>query len=186
MSAPADRFFRSRWVEPPDGVEELDPAGSRPAFAPPACACGLKGGGETDVGIVVCDADEVASALLLTRNAAAAAPVRVCRDGVRRAVGSAPRSSTPATPTPPPASRATATRSRCATRPPPRSGSSPRSVAVAETGVIGVPLPIDDVARRDRRSRRGALDERGGARFAEAIMTTDRWPEALHACAPAA
>ena len=67
-------------MTPPEGVEELDPAELAPGFRAAGVACGLKGGGETDVGLLACDADEVASALLLTRNAAAAAPVRVCRD----------------------------------------------------------------------------------------------------------
>ena len=58
----------------------------------------------------------------------------------------------------------------------------PRS-AVAETGVIGVPLPLDDVLAGVERVAGGSR-ERGGAEFAEAIMTTDRAPKALHACAP--
>ena len=57
---------------------------SRPASAPARAHCGLKGGGKTDVGLLVCDAPRVSSALLLTRNASAAAPVRVCRDRVDR------------------------------------------------------------------------------------------------------
>jgi len=44
-----------------------------------------KGGGATDVGLLVCDAERVDSALVLTRNASAAAPVRVCRDVVDHA-----------------------------------------------------------------------------------------------------
>ncbi len=53
-------FFRSRWVTPPDGVEELDPAGLAPGFRAAGVACGLKGGGETDLGLLACDADRVA------------------------------------------------------------------------------------------------------------------------------
>ena len=68
----------------PTGVEELDPAQLAPGFRAGAAHCGLKGGGKTDVGLLVCDAEEVASAVLLTRNASAAAPVRVCRDRVER------------------------------------------------------------------------------------------------------
>ena len=84
-------FFRSRWVEAPEGVEELDPAQLAPGFRAGGAHCGLKGGGRTDVGLLVCDADEVDSAMVLTRNASAAAPIRVCRDevdagGVRAAV----------------------------------------------------------------------------------------------------
>ena len=96
MSAPiaADRdasragramsFFRSRWVDPPAGVEQLDPAQLAPGFRAGAAHCGLKGGGKTDVGLLVCDAEQVSSSILLTRNASAAAPVRVCRDRVER------------------------------------------------------------------------------------------------------
>ena len=39
-SIPGNDFFRSRWVEPPAGVEELDPAQLAPGFAAGAVACG--------------------------------------------------------------------------------------------------------------------------------------------------
>ncbi len=81
----SDSFFRSRWVEPPAGVEQLDPAQLAPGFRAGAAHCGLKGGGKTDVGLLVCDAPRVASSVLLTRNASAAAPVRICRDRIDRA-----------------------------------------------------------------------------------------------------
>src|SRR5262249_39324016 len=73
-------FFRSRWVSPPDGVEELDPTQLPPGFRAAGVACGLKGGGATDVGVMACDEPGVRSALALTSNAAAAAPIRVCRE----------------------------------------------------------------------------------------------------------
>src|SRR5689334_24789981 len=73
-------FFRSRWVDAPAGVEELDPARLAPGFRAGGAHCGLKGGGKTDVGLLVCDAPDVSSAILLTRNASSAAPVRVCRE----------------------------------------------------------------------------------------------------------
>src|SRR5262249_39693466 len=73
-------FCRSRWVEPPEGVEELDPAQLAPGFRAAGVACGIKQAGATDVGLMVCDEPDVRSALALTRNAAAAAPIRVCRD----------------------------------------------------------------------------------------------------------
>jgi len=84
-------FFKSRWVTPPAGGEELDAAQLAPGFRAGAAHCGLKGGGKTDVGLLVCDAETVSSAILLTRNASAAAPVRVCRtrcerDAIRAAV----------------------------------------------------------------------------------------------------
>ena len=73
MSPATQTFFRSRWVTPPPEFEQLDPAELAPGFQAAGVACGLKGGGETDVGVLACGADEVSSALALTRNAAAAA-----------------------------------------------------------------------------------------------------------------
>src|SRR5258707_10455750 len=80
MAAATQTFFRSRWVTPPPEFEQLDPAQLAPGFRAAGVACGLKGGGATDVGVMACDATDVSSALALTRNAAAAAPVRVCRN----------------------------------------------------------------------------------------------------------
>ncbi len=73
-------FLRSRWVERPDGLEELPASQLAPGFRAGAVACGLKDGGETDVAVLACDEPGVTSALLLTANAAAAAPVRLCRE----------------------------------------------------------------------------------------------------------
>ena len=65
----------------PAGVAEIEPTALAPGFSAAGIACGLKSDGGTDVGIVACDAATgIGSALLLTRNAAAAAPVRVCRE----------------------------------------------------------------------------------------------------------
>ncbi len=47
------------------------------------------------------------------------------------------------------------------------------AVAVAETGIIGVPLPVDDVLAGIGRAA-GELSGEGGGVFADAIMTTDR------------
>jgi glutamate N-acetyltransferase/amino-acid N-acetyltransferase len=49
-------------------------------------------------------------------------------------------------------------------------------VAVAETGVIGVPLPIDAVLAGVAEAA-GGLAEDGGDAFSQAILTTDRWPK---------
>jgi len=55
-------------------------------------------------------------------------------------------------------------------------GLDPTAVAVAETGVIGVPLPIDAVLGGIAEAA-GALSASGAGAFSEAIMTTDRWPK---------
>jgi glutamate N-acetyltransferase / amino-acid N-acetyltransferase len=168
-------FFHSRWVKTPAAVEELDSAELAPGFRAGAAACGLKGEGATDVGLVVCDAPELASALLLTRNAAAAAPVRVCREqcdaGALR--GLVVNSGNANAATGEQGYRdALAMRDQAAAE----LAVEPRSVAVAETGVIGVPLAIDDVVGGIAAAAM-ALSERGGDEFARAIMTTDRSPK---------
>jgi glutamate N-acetyltransferase/amino-acid N-acetyltransferase len=169
-------FFRSRWVEPPGGVEELDPAALAPGFRAAGAACGLKDGGATDVGLLVCDGEDVTSALLLTRNAAAAAPVRVCRDecdtaAIRAAVVNSGNAN--AATGAQGYSDALAIRDAAARE----LGVDPRSVAIAETGTIGAPLATDRVAAGVATAAT-ALDRLGGRRFAEAIMTTDRSPKA--------
>jgi glutamate N-acetyltransferase/amino-acid N-acetyltransferase len=168
-------FFRSRWVEAPDGVEELDPAQLAPGFRAGGVHCGLKGEGETDVAVLACDAPEVRSAVLLTRNAAAAAPVRVCRDdldqaAVRAIVVNAGNANAA---TGEPGYRdALAMQAATAEA----LGVEPRAVAVAETGVIGVPLEADAVLDGIARAA-GSLSPHGGTEFNRAIMTTDRGPK---------
>jgi glutamate N-acetyltransferase/amino-acid N-acetyltransferase len=167
-------FFSSRWVEPPDGVEELDPAALAPGFRAAGASCGLKAGGRTDVGLLACDR-EVRSALLLTRNAAAAAPVQVCRRecdgaGIRAAVVNSGNANA--------ATGAQGYRDALEMRAAAAAelGLDTRSVAVAETGTIGVPLPLGQVVAGIAAAA-GRLDGGGGTLFAEAIMTTDREPK---------
>jgi glutamate N-acetyltransferase/amino-acid N-acetyltransferase len=168
-------FFRSRWVKPPEGIEERDPAELAPGFRAAGAACGLKADGETDVGLLACDAEDVGSSLLLTRNAAAAAPVRLCRaecdaERIRAAVVNSGNANA--------ATGERGYRDALAMRDAAARALDldPRSVAVAETGTIGVPLPIDAV-RRGIAAAVEALSPRGAEHFARAIMTTDRGPK---------
>jgi glutamate N-acetyltransferase / amino-acid N-acetyltransferase len=175
MAATMQTFFKSRWVTPPDKVEELDPAQLAPGFRAAGVACGLKGEGATDVGVLACDSAEVRSALALTRNAAAAAPVRVCREdcdaGAIRAVTVNSGNANAAT-----GEQgyrdALAMRDAAAER----LEVEPRAVAVAETGAIGVPLDIEAVTAGVLEAA-GSLSPEGGEDFARAIMTTDRAPK---------
>jgi len=168
-------FFRSRWVEAPDGVEELDPARLAPGFRAGGVHCGLKAGGETDIALLACDADSVDSAILLTRNAAAAAAVRLCRDdlehdGVRAVVVNSGNANAA---TGRQGYRDALTMQMAAAN---ELGIKPARVAVAETGVIGVPLEIDLVTDGIRGAA-AALSADGGGELARAIMTTDRGPK---------
>jgi glutamate N-acetyltransferase/amino-acid N-acetyltransferase len=171
----SEPFFRSRWVIPPTGVEEIDPAQLAPGFRAGGAHCGLKGGGKTDVGLIVCDVEQVSSAVLLTRNASAAAPVRVIRKrcergSIRAAVVNAGNAN--AETGEPGYADAVAMCDEAATK----LGLRPEAVAVAETGVIGVPLPIDAVLKGIGEASEG-LSEAGGTTFSDAILTTDRWPK---------
>jgi glutamate N-acetyltransferase / amino-acid N-acetyltransferase len=168
-------FFRSRWVEAPAGVEELDPARLAPGFRAGATHAGIKKDGGTDLAVLVCEAAEVSSAMVLTRNASAAAPIRVCRDRVTQDEV-----------------RAVVVNSGNANAETGEQGfadalamceavadlvSLPTSqVAVAETGVIGEPLPREEVLGGIADAV-GQLSPEGGGAFAEAIVTTDRWPK---------
>ena len=55
-------------------------------------------------------------------------------------------------------------------------GIAPELVAVAETGMIGVPLPVDAVLGGIGEAA-ADLSASGGMAFSEAILTTDRWPK---------
>jgi glutamate N-acetyltransferase/amino-acid N-acetyltransferase len=112
---------------------------------------------------------------MLTRNAAAAAPVRLCRDvcdfgSVRAAAVKAGN-----------ANAATGERGmrdaieiqRAAAE---ELGLDPSLVAIAATGKIGEALPMEKVLDGVRRAA-GVVRPDGGAEFSEAIMTTDRGPK---------
>src|SRR5436309_846824 len=68
-------FFRSRWVERPSHVEELDPTALPQGFRAAAAAAGIKPGG-LDVGVLVSDRP-AASAARFCDNALVGAPVAV-------------------------------------------------------------------------------------------------------------
>jgi glutamate N-acetyltransferase / amino-acid N-acetyltransferase len=168
-------FFRSRWVEAPEGVEELDSAQLAPGFRAGAAHCGLKGGSKTDVGLLVCEAEQVASSILLTRNASSAAPVRVCRDrcergSIRAAVVNSGNANAET------GEQGYADALAMCDEAASNLGLAPEAVAVAETGVIGVPLPIEAVLGGIGEAASN-LSESGGGAFSDAILTTDRWPK---------
>jgi glutamate N-acetyltransferase / amino-acid N-acetyltransferase len=169
-------FLSSRWVDAPDGVDEkLDPNELTSGFRAAGVAAGIKADGGTDVGLLVCDADEVRSSLALTANASAAAPVRVCRelcdaDSIRGLVvnsGNANASTGRQG-----YADAVAMRDAAAGA----VGLEPAQVAVGETGVIGVPLQVETVIEGVR-SAAAELSPFGAESFTRSLMTTDRGPK---------
>jgi glutamate N-acetyltransferase / amino-acid N-acetyltransferase len=164
-------FFTSRWVDAPDCVVEADDGLLPEGFRAAGVAAGLKPSGALDVGLMVCDAEAVTSAARFSRSGAQSAPVLITRqqselDGLRAVVVNSGN-----------ANAATGERGlldaaamRAAAGA--IAGVPPEQVAVASTGVIGVPLPIDAVTAGIAAAA-VRLRNRGAAEFGEAIRTTD-------------
>ncbi len=166
-----DSFFSSRWVECPENVTEVRdgklPAGFRAAGG----ACGVKADGAKDVALIVSDVPETTSAARFSRSGAPSAPVLHCRHESKlwelRAVVVNSGNANAAT-----GKRGLEDAASMCAAAAAAAGVDLHQVAVASTGVIGVPLPIDKIT--DGISALGAeLRAEGGADFAEAIRTTD-------------
>src|ERR1700757_2520762 len=141
-------FFTSRWVERRTQITELpDGAGLPRGFRAAGAAGGIKPSGKLDVGLMVCDSQEVVSAVRFTASGVLAAPVIVTRDrckldGIRAIVVNSGN-----------ANAATGGRGRDDAAKMQGSGAiacgvgREELVAVCSTGVIGVPLPGHEVTR---------------------------------------
>ncbi len=148
--------FESRWVEAPAHVTEAEP-GLPEGFRAAGVACGLKPSGGLDLGLLVSDAPDTASAARFTRSGVLAAPVLLtqerCRlDAIRvgrRQRRQRQRGHGPA--------RGRGRRAHAGRRLDGEPACREDQVAVASTGVIGVPLDVDKIikgiARRARRPR---------------------------------
>jgi glutamate N-acetyltransferase/amino-acid N-acetyltransferase len=169
-----ESFFRSRWVEAPAGINELEPDGLAPGFEA-AGSDRRSRGSSTDVALLSQTEPGGSSAILLTRNASAAAPIVLCRDGLDQGGirGVVVNSGNANASTGEQGYRdAEAMQARAADA----LGVSPREVAVAETGTIGVPLPIEEVLEGIDVCRE-ALGAGDATDFTRAIMTTDAFPK---------
>jgi glutamate N-acetyltransferase / amino-acid N-acetyltransferase len=164
-------FFSSRWIDPPEHATER--AGGLPGgFRAAGVACGIKESRAPDLGLIVSAAPQTTSAARFTRSGTLAAPVLVtmerCRlDGVRAVVvnsGNA-NASTGGRGLDDAARMQGAGAVACGV-------GSEDAVAVASTGVIGVPLPMNAVTRGIAAAA-SELRADGDADFAEAIRTTD-------------
>ncbi len=171
-------FFRSRWIDVPANVSE--PHAELPrGFRAAGVACGIKPSGGPDLGLLVSDARQTTSAARFTRSGTQAAPVLLCRErcelaGIRAVVANSGNANAA---TGGPGYENSAEMQRAASL---ACGVEPAgAVAVASTGVIGVPLPMDAV-RRGIAAAAQALRQDGDTDFAAAIRTTDAF--AKHAC----
>jgi glutamate N-acetyltransferase/amino-acid N-acetyltransferase len=170
-AAPAT-FFRSRWVDRPAHVEELDGHLLPQGFRAAGVAAGIKRDG-LDVGVVASEEAETVSAARFTTNARLGAPVIVSKqvplDGFRAVAANSGGSNVGD------GERGIETALAMQAAVAGELGIEPEQVAVASTGVIGTELPRDEVV--------SGLHEACGALgpdaddFSRAILTSDAGPK---------
>jgi len=159
-------------IAPLEGGSVTSPQG----FTAAAAHAGLKADGASDVALLV-SATSCATAGVFTRNAVRAAPVLYDADllserpGRIRAVAMNSRVANACT-----GSEGLAAARAMALAAEQAAGLPPRTALVLSTGVIGVPLPVDQIAA-GLRTAAGRLSAAGGQDAARAIMTTDTRPK---------
>jgi glutamate N-acetyltransferase/amino-acid N-acetyltransferase len=168
----SEGFFRSRWVERPAHVRELDAAGLPQGFRAGAVAAGLKPSG-LDLGVLVSDEPDTVSAARFTTNSRLGAPVIVSKesalDRLRAIVANAGGSNTGDGQRGIDTARATQTAAA------EKLGIEPEQVGLASTGVIAAELPRDKVTA----GVVAAIDALGDSAdgLSQAILTTDQGPK---------
>ncbi len=165
-------FFRSRWVAPPAHVSELDPAAGLPAgFRASGVAAGLKPSGNPDVGLLVCDAARPSSAARFTSSATPAAPVLLSRErcdlSALRVVLANAGCANAAT-----GRRGLDDAAKTQGAAAQLAGVDPAAVALASTGAISHPLPVE-LMLKGMLQAHASLRREGDADFQQAIQTTD-------------
>jgi glutamate N-acetyltransferase/amino-acid N-acetyltransferase len=165
-------FFRSRWIEQPEWVLELEPQALPAGFRAAGVAAGLEPEG-LDVGVLVSDGPGTVSAARFTSNARVGAPVIVSRQAelgrLRAVVANSGGSNTGD------GRRGIDTALAMQAVAAEELGVQPSQVGVASTGVIGVELPRD-AAVAGVRSASAALGDDADA-FSRSILTSDRGPK---------
>jgi len=165
-------FFRSRWVERPGHVAELEPTALPAGFRAAGVAAGLKPDGP-DVGLLVSDEPATTSAARFTSNARVGAPVIVSReaalDGLRVVLANSGGSNTGD------GERGIETARAAQALAAELLDLEPDEVGLASTGVIGAELPRERLLDGVRAAVPGLGPDAGS--FAEAIVTTDRSPK---------
>jgi glutamate N-acetyltransferase / amino-acid N-acetyltransferase len=169
--------FASRWVEPPGGVSERPHGGLAGGFSAAGVPAGIKPSGDPDLALLVCSEPEAVSAARFTRSGVLAAPVLLCQSRCRlealRAVVVNSGNANAAT-----GNRGLEDAARMQGAAAMAAGVREDSVAVASTGVIGMPLPMAGIpggilAARER------LAPDGESAFWRAIATTDAFEKLL-------
>lgn len=170
--AAATTFFRSRWVDAPAHVRELEPTALPEGFRAAGVAAGIKPEG-LDVGVLVSDLDATASAARFTTNARQGAPVIVTReaalDRLRAIVANSGNSNTGN------GRRGIETALAARAAASEALGVEEERIGLASTGVIARELPREPLVAGVRAAA-AALGADARA-FSEAILTSDRGPK---------
>jgi glutamate N-acetyltransferase/amino-acid N-acetyltransferase len=167
-----ETFFRSRWVQRPAHVTELEPTRLPAGFRAAGVAAGLSPEG-LDVGVLFSGSAQTVSAARFTTNARVGAPVTVSREAdtgrLRAVVANAGGSNTGdgerGLQTARTAQRLTAE----------LLGIEPAQVGVASTGVIGTELPREPLLAGVRAAVAQLGDD--ADTFSRSILTSDRGPK---------
>jgi glutamate N-acetyltransferase/amino-acid N-acetyltransferase len=165
-------FFRSRWVERPAHVAELEPTALPAGFRAAGVAGGLKPAGP-DVGVLASDAPDTVSAARFTSNARVGAPVIVSREAQLdrlRAVAANSGGSNVGD-----GRRGIETAVAMQAAAAAELGVEPARVAVASTGVIGAELPRQRVVDGVRAACVALHTDADS--FSRAILTSDSAPK---------
>ena len=167
--------WSSRWVEAPAGVTERE--GLAAGFRAAGVRAGIKPSGDPDLALLVSDEPGTVSAARFTRSGVLAAPVVLCQERCRldalRAVVANSGNANAAT-----GRRGLEDAARMQGAAAMAAGVHEDRVAVASTGVIGVPLPMDGMIGGILAAR-GALAADGDGGFWRAIATTDAFEKRL-------
>ncbi|MFM9149017.1 MAG: bifunctional ornithine acetyltransferase/N-acetylglutamate synthase [Solirubrobacterales bacterium] len=173
----AESLTGFRWVEFPEGTEALSPDRLAEGFIAAGAAVGIHADRAPDLALLASPGAPASSAIVLTTNAVAAAPVRLCREGLDSGrIGAVVVTSGNANCATGERGMEVATEVRDSVAA--ALGLDPTEVAIAQTGVIGVQLdPGPVVAAVPGLVERLGPD--GGGEFAEAILTTDAGTKSL-------
>jgi len=169
--------FTSRWVEPPPHVTDLAEGGLAAGFRAAGVPAGIKPSGDPDLALLVSSEPDTVSAARFTRSGVLAAPVLLCQsrcrlDGLRAVVVNSGNANAAT------GNRGLEDAARMQGAGAMAAGVHEERVAVASTGVIGVPLPMDGVPRAILTAR-AELAPDGDAAFWRAIATTDAFEKRL-------
>jgi glutamate N-acetyltransferase / amino-acid N-acetyltransferase len=154
-------------------VAELSPSELPAGFRAAGVACGIKASGDRDLGLLVCDLDDAASAARFTRNALVAAPVTVSRGAELSCLRAAVVNSGNANVSD--GERGVAVAEAMVASTAGGLGVVAGRVGVASTGVIGQGLDRKRVLRGIEEALAELSPHAGD--FADSILTTDRGPK---------